>query len=108
MLIFIILITLVQWYFYLPLYFCISTFYMNLANRILVFLMTCLVFVSCQDDEKQRAIEQLKQQNKQDEVFETINTSWNFNGNALNASSQKLVQNWQILNWYKMIYQLQI
>ena len=65
-----------------------------MLNKIAVFLMLIVVLVSCQDDEKQRAMEQLKEQNKQEEVFNIINKNWNFNGQTINSSSQKLVQNW--------------
>lgn len=65
-----------------------------MLNKIALFLMSIALLFSCQDDEKQREVAQLKEQKKQEEVFNIINKNWNFNGQTMNASSQKLVQNW--------------
>ncbi|MGV9002411.1 hypothetical protein [Flavobacterium sp.] len=65
-----------------------------MTNKIALFLIAVVLLIACQDNEKQRAVEQLKEQNKQIEVFNIINKNWNFNGQTINASSQKLVQNW--------------
>lgn len=57
-------------------------------------MLTFVVLFSCQDDDKERAVAQAKQEKKKEEVFNTINNNWNFNGNPINASSQNLVQSW--------------
>ena len=67
---------------------------MKISGKILVFFAAFLLLFSCQDDDKERAIAQVKQEKKKEEVFNTINKNWNFNGNPINASSQNLVQNW--------------
>ncbi len=67
---------------------------MKISGKILVFFAAFLLLFSCQDDDKDRAIAQVKQEKKKEEVFNTINKNWNFNGNPINASSQNLVQNW--------------
>lgn len=65
-----------------------------MSNKLVVFCVSLLLFVSCKDDEVQRNAEQQKEQQKQELVFNAINKNWNFNGQAINASSQTLVQNW--------------
>lgn len=67
---------------------------MKISVKILVFFAAFLLLFSCQDDDKERAIAQVKQEKKKEEVFNIINKNWNFNGNPINASSQNLVQNW--------------
>ena len=67
---------------------------MKISGKILVFFAAFLLLFSCQDDDKERAIAQVKQEKKKEEVFNIINKNWNFNGNPINASSQNLVQNW--------------
>lgn len=65
-----------------------------MSNKLVFFLLSITLLIACQDDEKQRSIEQLKEQTKQEQIFNIINKNWNFNGRALNSSSQMLTQNW--------------
>lgn len=67
---------------------------MIMSNKIVLFLTSILLMFSCQEDETQRKLEQLKEQQKQEQVFKVINKNWNLNGQAINTSSQTLTQNW--------------
>lgn len=67
---------------------------MKISGKIFVFFAAFVLLFSCQDDDKERAIAQTKQEKKKEEVFNTINKNWNFNGNPINGSSQNLVQSW--------------
>jgi hypothetical protein len=65
-----------------------------MLHKLVAFSIALLLFVSCKDDEVKRLEAQQKEQQKQELVFNVVSKNWSFNGQAINASSQKLVQNW--------------
>lgn len=65
---------------------------MNLKNFLILFTFLC--FFACQDDTKIRLVEQEKEAQKQEVVFEAINKGWTFNFQPLNETSKKLTSNW--------------
>lgn len=56
----------------------------------LLVLFTC----SCAEDDAKREAARLKNLEKTELVFETINKSWQFSPRALNPEAQSLVNNW--------------
>lgn len=73
-------------------------------SKIIVLFCSMLLLLSCQDDAVQRKLEQEKEQEKREVTFKTINQNWNFNGTALNASSQTLVQQWP--EWRTFLFEI--
>lgn len=67
---------------------------MKTFHTILFLLIALVLLVSCKDEVSERKLAQEKEQQKLEHIFNTINKNWNFNGQAMNATSQKLVQNW--------------
>ncbi|WNM19766.1 hypothetical protein [Flavobacterium capsici] len=65
-----------------------------MSKKIVVFITSMLLLVSCIDEKEQRKLEQEKEQQKQEQVFNIINKNWNFSGRAMNASSLTLTKNW--------------
>lgn len=57
-------------------------------------LFSFLWLSSCQDDTKQRFIEQEKEAQKKEVVFANINKGWNFNAQPANETSRALLTNW--------------
>ena len=61
----------------------------------LSFLTLLLVFLSsCQEDPKDRALEQEKQTQKTEVIFSNINNGWNFNSQPINQTSRELTSYW--------------
>ncbi|MDI9256223.1 MULTISPECIES: hypothetical protein [Flavobacterium] len=59
-----------------------------------VLLLVALSWVSCQEDPKQRLLEQQKEAQKQEAVFKTISNGWNFNAKPMNLTSSSLTGSW--------------
>lgn len=57
-------------------------------------LFSFLWLSSCQDDTKQRSINQEKEAQKKEVVFAEINKGWNFNAQPANETSRALLTNW--------------
>lgn len=53
-----------------------------------------LFFSSCQEDPKQRLIEQQKEAQKNETIFNSISQGWNFNAQPINATSRSLTSTW--------------
>lgn len=53
-----------------------------------------LLLSSCQDDPKARALEQEKENQKQEAIFNRISSGWNFNSQPTNEASQNLTAVW--------------
>ena len=65
---------------------------MKLYFSTLIFLF--LLLTSCQEDPKIRAIEQEKETQKRDLIFNTIEKAWNFNAQPSNETSRQLTTYW--------------
>jgi hypothetical protein len=65
---------------------------MTAKFSMIVLILFCLH--SCQDDTKQRIIEQEKEAQKQEIVFANINKGWIFNTQPINETSRSLLTNW--------------
>ncbi|WP_284650876.1 hypothetical protein [Flavobacterium terrisoli] len=65
---------------------------MQIRFSALVLMLLCLV--SCQEDPKIRLLEQEKEANKQEAIFNTINSGWNFNTQLKNETARSLTTNW--------------
>lgn len=65
-----------------------------MKNKIILALLSFVLFISCKKDEKLLIIEQQKEVKKQEAVFNNISKNWNFNAFPSNVSSQLLNQNW--------------
>ena len=57
-------------------------------------LLFLVLLFSCQEDPKDRALEQEKETQKREAIFTNINNGWNFNSQTLNATSRELTTNW--------------
>jgi hypothetical protein len=57
-------------------------------------LLVVVLFSSCQEDPKMRALEQEKENQKREVIFNHINSGWNFNSNPSNPTSQSLTTSW--------------
>lgn len=53
-----------------------------------------ILLSSCQDDPKARALEQEKENQKREAVFNRISSGWNFNSQPTNEASQNLTAVW--------------
>jgi hypothetical protein len=62
----------------------------TIAQLLLLFLF----FSSCQEDPKQRLMDQEKEAQKREVVFNNINQGWNFNSQTINITSRNLTRNW--------------
>jgi hypothetical protein len=62
--------------------------------KILVLLFSFLGLSSCQEDTKQRFIDQEKEAQKREVVFANINKGWSFNAQPANETSRALLTNW--------------
>ncbi len=63
-----------------------------------------LLFAACQEDPKKRLIEQQKEAQKRETVFNSINHGWNFKAEPVNATSRSLTSNWN--EWRVFLYEL--
>lgn len=59
-----------------------------------VLLLMLLFFVSCQEDPKLRLVEQQKEAQKKEVIFNAITKDWNFNTKPLNETSRSLTNSW--------------
>jgi hypothetical protein len=66
---------------------------MKLPVSLLLFFSILLVS-SCQEDPKKRELMQLKEQQKREVIFNTINNGWNFNTFPINETARSLTSNW--------------
>jgi hypothetical protein len=57
-------------------------------------LLIVLCLTSCQEDPKLRALEQEKEAQKREVIFNSINKGWNFNAQPINATSRSLTNSW--------------
>ncbi len=57
-------------------------------------LLFSLLIVSCKEDDAQLIIEQKKEAQKKEVVFNTINRGWNFDISPIEATTQSKIQNW--------------
>ncbi|WP_395043707.1 hypothetical protein [Flavobacterium sp.] len=62
-------------------------------KSIYILLFSMLLF-SCQDDSKQRAIEQVKEAKKKQTVFENINRGWIFDITPIDPTTQSKITGW--------------
>jgi hypothetical protein len=53
-----------------------------------------LFLSSCQEDPKVRALQQEKESQKREAIFNRINSGWNFNSQPTNEASQSLTATW--------------
>lgn len=60
--------------------------------------------LSCNDEVKQREIEHARDLKKKELVFATLDKSWSFNTQPLNATSQSLMANWT--QWRELLREL--
>jgi hypothetical protein len=58
------------------------------------FLLCLLFFASCQEDPKLHEMEQRKDAQKREVIFNNINNGWNFNAQPINTVSRNLTGNW--------------
>lgn len=65
---------------------------MKITFSTLLLLLVC--FTSCQEDPKQRALEQQREDEKREVIFNNINKGWNFNAQPINNTSRLLTGNW--------------
>lgn len=65
---------------------------MKLYFSTLIFIF--LLLTSCQEDPKIRAIEQEKETQKRDLIFNNIEKAWNFNAQPSNETSRQLTTYW--------------
>lgn len=63
-----------------------------------------LITASCQDDTKVRAIEQEKERQKSDVIYNSINNGWNFNVHSQSGPSSELLASW--VEWRLFINEL--
>lgn len=57
-------------------------------------ILLFLLLTSCQEDTKIRAIEQEKENQKREVIFNTIDKAWNFNSQPTNETSRQLTSFW--------------
>lgn len=65
---------------------------MKIKAYYILFLM--VIGVSCQDDDAKRETARLKNLEKTEKVFETVNKNWNFSERPMNAETQTWLSNW--------------
>lgn len=83
-------------------YICTPNF-AKMNHRLLSLLFTAIVLISC-TDEKQRAVDQAKDEKKKERVFASIDSHWKFNTVPANATSQSLVANWA--EWRNLLHEM--
>ena len=62
--------------------------------KIIQFICTTLLIISCKDDSQLRLADNIKDNKKKEIVFANINKNWVFNTTPSNATSQTLTANW--------------
>jgi hypothetical protein len=67
-------------------------------------ILLLILFSSCQDDPKVRIVEQQKENQKKETVFNTISKGWNFNSVPSNETSRQLTSVWA--EWRVFLYEL--
>lgn len=65
---------------------------MKIKVYYILFLM--VIGVSCQDDDARRETARLKNLEKTEKVFETVNKNWNFSERPMNSETQTWLSNW--------------
>lgn len=63
-----------------------------------------ILFSSCQEDPKARAMQQEKEMQKRETIFNTINNGWNFNAVPSNQASRNLLAQWT--EWRNFIQEI--
>lgn len=58
------------------------------------FLLFIVLMTSCQEDPKLRVLEQEKETQKREVIFNSINKGWAFNAQPINTTSRDLTKNW--------------
>lgn len=69
-----------------------------------VILLLVIIGVSCQDDNAKREAARLKNLEKTEKTFETINKNWNFVDRQMNSETQTWVSNWS--EWRSFLSEL--
>jgi hypothetical protein len=69
-----------------------------------IIMSAMLITASCQDDTKVRAIEQEKERQKSDVIYNSINNGWNFNMQSQSGPSSELLASW--VEWRLFINEL--
>lgn len=64
------------------------------------FLLLLIFFVSCNDNTEKREAENLKNVQKKELIFETINKGWNFSIPRLTPTSEATINNWNEWNLF--------
>lgn len=67
-------------------------------------LLLLILFSACQEDPKVRILEQEKENQKKEVVFNNINKGWNFNSVPSNQTSRELTSVWP--EWRVFLYEL--
>jgi hypothetical protein len=67
-------------------------------------LVVLILFSSCQEDPKVRMIEQQKENQKKEVIFNNISKGWNFNSVPSNETSRQLTSVWA--EWRVFLYEL--
>jgi len=62
--------------------------------KVYYILLLMVIGVSCQDDDAKRETARLKNLEKTEKVFETINKNWNFSEMPMNGETQTWLGNW--------------
>lgn len=75
---------------------------MKIKVYYILFLM--IIWVSCQDDDAKRETARLKNLEKREKVFETINKNWNFSEKPMNEELQTWLNNWS--EWRNFLTEL--
>jgi hypothetical protein len=78
----------------LLLYFCNLIEISLMPLKSFYILLFSLLIVSCKEDDSQLIIEQKKEAQKKEVVFNTINRGWNFDISPIEATTQSKIQNW--------------
>lgn len=72
--------------------------------RIYCVLMLSLLGVACQDDKSDRQAQMVKEQQKNEKVFEAISKAWNFQAPQLSPAAQGEVNGWE--DWRMFLLEL--
>ena len=67
-------------------------------------LLVLILFSSCQEDPKVRILEQEKENQKKEVIFNNISKGWNFNSVPSNETSRELTSVWA--EWRVFLYEL--
>ena len=69
-------------------------------------LFSVLILVSCNDNAERREIENLKDAEKKEVIFKTINKGWNFSNPSVSPSVQATVNTWS--EWRSFLNELNL